>query len=366
MSFFKKYFSNKPFAVAVGLSLVVALYWAFWASDRFVSESHVVIQRSDLTSGQAMDFSSMLMGMASSSKSEQLLLRDYLLSVDMLKRLDQKLQLRKHYSDTGHDVFSRLWSETVSIEWFYQYYKSRVQVELDEYAGVLVIKAQAYDPKMAQAVSSALVQEGERYMNALAQKNAQEQVNFLETQVSKLSERALLARRKVLGYQDRHGLVAPQATAENAVAVVNRLEAQKSELQAQRRAMQAYLVDSHPNVVLLNQQIAALEAQISQEQSKLASTTTNPLNKTVEEYQRLEMDATFALELYKSSLSALEKGRIEATRALKKVFVIQEPSLPEYALEPRRFYNSLLFIVVALLLAGVANLMIAVINDHKD
>jgi capsular polysaccharide transport system permease protein len=70
--------------------------------------------------------------------------------------------------------------------------------------------------------------------------------------------------------------------------------------------------------------------------------------------------------MYKTSLTALESGRVEATRTVKQVSVIQTPTKPEYALEPRRIYNTVLLMLVVLLLAGVANLLVAIVRDHKD
>ena len=98
----------------------------------------------------------------------------------------------------------------------------------------------------------------------------------------------------------------------------------------------------------------------------MASITGKPLNKTVEEYQRLEMEAAFAEAIYKTALSALESGRIDATRTIKKISVVQAPTTPEYPLEPRRIYNTLVALMTAFLLAGIAHLLWAVVQDHKD
>ena len=87
---------------------------------------------------------------------------------------------------------------------------------------------------------------------------------------------------------------------------------------------------------------------------------------TLEEIQRLELEAGFAQELYKSALAALEQGRIEAVRTLKKVSVLQAPTLPEYPLQPRRVYNTVVTALLAVLLAGVLNLIIIIVRDHRD
>jgi len=78
------------------------------------------------------------------------------------------------------------------------------------------------------------------------------------------------------------------------------------------------------------------------------------------------MEAGFTQDVYKTALIALEKGRVEAIRTLKKVSLLQTPTLPEYALEPRRLYNTLVFTLVALMLAGIVQLLMAIMRDHKD
>jgi capsular polysaccharide transport system permease protein len=170
----------------------------------------------------------------------------------------------------------------------------------------------------------------------------------------------------VVQFQNHEGLVSPEATAENLVAIVGRLESELSDLTTRRAAMLSYLMPKSPSVVELNQQIAAVKKQIETEKSRLASTKHKTLNRTIEEYQRLQLSAAFALDIYKTALAALETGRVEATRTLKKVSVLQSPFEPEYPVEPRRLYNIVLFVLGALLTAGTLHLLGAIIRDHQD
>lgn len=352
---------------ALVASLLGAGYYFLWASDRFVSEAHVIIQKTELSAGAAFDLGSLLSGGSSSTnRPDQMILRDHLMSVDMLRTLDAKLGLRAHYSDRGRDFISRMWWPDAPMEIFHEHYLGRTTIEFDDLSGVLVIKAQAYDRRTAHAITASLVSEGEQFMNSLAHNLAQSQVTFLERQVNVLAERASQARQAVLAFQNRKGLPSPQMTAETIAAIVARLQAQRAELETQRSTLQSYLVPNHPNIVQVNQQIASVDRQIALEQGKLAAPGGNTLNRTVEEYQRLEMQATFALDMYKTALTALEQGRIEATRTLKQMSVVQSPTKPERSMEPRRAYNTVVFLLVALLLAGVAQLLISIIRDHKD
>ncbi|WP_019865606.1 hypothetical protein [Methylovulum miyakonense] len=344
-------------------------YWGLYASDRYISEAHVIIQSTEMNSGQSFDLGTLLGNVSAGNQPDQLLMRDYLLSLDMLKKLDAELHLRDHYSDPRHDLLSRLWSKNndiLEVEEFYDYYLERVSVEYDDYAGVLVIKAQGYDPQTAQAITAALVRDGERFMNALAHSLAKDQVDFLSQQIGDINRATMAARQALLNYQNKHGLVSPQGTTENLAGIVNAMEGQLSTLQTSRAAMLGYLMPDSANVVELNLQIGALEKQIASEKAKLAAPQGKALNSTVEEYQRLEMEAGFTQDLYKTALTALEKGRFEASRTLKKMSVLQAPTLPEYPLEPRRLYNSAVSLLMILLAAGILHLLAAIIRDHKD
>ncbi|MDM0021724.1 hypothetical protein [Variovorax saccharolyticus] len=164
-------------------------------------------------------------------------------------------------------------------------------------------------------------------MNEMGHRLAREQVAFLEQQVAQSGERALVARRALLDFQNKTGLISPQAKAGSLVAIGARLEGQISELKARKAAMLGYLSPQAPDVAQIDLQIGALERQLGAEQKRLAAPQGSTLNSRVEEYQRLELESTFAQDVYRTSLVGLEKGRIEVGRTLKKISVLQSPSL---------------------------------------
>lgn len=356
---------NPILTAAAIFSLLAAVYWFLVASDRYVSEAHVMVQRTELTGASPTDLAGVLTGVSSVNRADQLILRDYLLSMDMVRKLDVQLNLRGHYSASGVDPISRLKSEP-TFEELHEYYLSRVSIEFDDYAGVLVIQAEGFDPATAQEIAKALVLEGERFMNAMAHSLARDQVRFLEGQVAQLGQRAMSARRAVLNYQNRHGLVSPEIAAQTISGIVAQLEARRTELETQLGSLKSYLVPDHPSIVELEQQIASVTRQIEEETGKLTSPQGGKLNTRLEEFQRLEMESLFAQELYKNSLIALEKGRVEGARTIKKMSIIQNANLPEYAEKPARIYNVFLYMIIAAVVAGIMHLILAIIKDHRD
>jgi len=360
-------FLRQPvWSVALVVSVFASVYWLVVASDRYVSESHVIVQRTDMAAGTSMDLSSLMSGMAGGNRADQLLLRTHLRSVDMLLNLDRQLDLKSHFSQRQRDLLSRMWSSDPDVETFHRHFLSRVSIELDEFTGVLIIRVQGYTPELAQSLNERLVSEGELFMNQMAHQLAQAQVSFLESQVKTLSARAQQSRQLLLSFQDQKGLAAPKAMADGVQGIVNQLQAQRSELQTQRGALQAYMVNDHPSIVMLDQQIESIEKQIMKEQSRLASPKGKPLNRTLEAFAQLERQVLFDQEVYQSALTSLERGRIEATRTIKKVSVLQAPSMPEYPMEPRRLYNISVSFLVALLFAAVVQLLREIVRDHQD
>lgn len=347
------------------MSLLTVAYWLF-SSDRYVSEATVIIQSTEQIGVPTLDISAMLGGLGGVSKPDQLLLREHLLSVDMLKKLDAALDLRAHYSDSRRDFASRMWFRDASIEWFHRHYLSRVEVAFDDYAGVLRIRAQAYDAATAQAIAAMLVKEGERFMNEMSHALARAQVSFLDKQVALTQEQVLQASKALLDFQNQKGLASPKATVESIYAIIAKLEGQRTELQTQLASLPHNLDRNHPTRKSLQQSLQAVERQIAREHAKLASTSGKPLNSLVEEEQRLELELQFKQDLYKTSLVGLEKGRMDAARTLKQVSVLQVPVLPEYAWEPRRIYGVVATLCITLLVLGVISLLKAVILDHVD
>ncbi|HEM8494242.1 TPA: chain-length determining protein [Burkholderia multivorans] len=360
----------KVFKLIIWLIVAYAIlsvpYWLLLASDRYVSDATVVIQRTDQINGASPAIPAIMGAAVGPNSGDQLLLREYLLSVDMLKKIDASLDLRSHYSNSHRDIVSRMWFKNAPTEWFYRYWLSRVNVEYDTYSGVLRISAQAYDPETAQAIVSLMVKDGEAHMNQIGHALAQSQVDFLDKQVTFAHKRLLDTTQSLLEFQNQKGLAAPQVTADSLNAIIDKLESQKADVQTQLASLPSTLSPSQPTVVMLRNNLNALERQIARKRAELASPSRRTLNYTVEEFQRLQMQVGFAQDLYKTALSALETGRMDAARTLKMVSTLQAPTKPSYPLEPGRIYNTLVTLLIAAALIGVIKLLESIILDHVD
>lgn len=349
--------------LCLGIIVAAGIYYGLVATDRYVSQANVVLKSPEIIP-TGLSVSSLLSG--TSGAGDLLLLKEHLESVDMTIKLQKDLDLRHHYAQDNIDFIARLSSADVPLEMFHQYLRKRINIEFDDYTKVLRIRVEAYTPEMAQRIAKTLLDEGEKHMNAMGRRLAQEQLNFIEKQVNTMSERLHQAREKLLAYQNQHNLISPKATVEETLKIIAELKGQLAVTQSKRQALSSFQTARSPEMQRLKSEIEALEAQVKQEKRLLTQNKDNALNRVTAEYQTLEMQAKFALELYSNALTALETTRVETARKLKQVSVLQYPSLPEYSTEPRRFHNWVVWSLMSLFFFAVVHLGRSIIRDHRD
>lgn len=356
--------NNSIWLIAIVIILLSVAYWSFIVTDRYVSKAHVILQTPDIAPPE-FNFSSMLSGASLTNNADLLYLRDYLMSVDVLKQLDKQLNLKQHFTQKTIDYLSRM-SNDLPIEYFHEYYLSRVSIELDSYSNVLVIKAEAFDAQTANDMVKLLIEFGEQHMNQMGQRLAEEQVAFIDKQVSQLAQRFELAQNQVLQYQDKQGLISPEKTAESVNVLVASLYTELAKLKAKKAVLREYQSTKSPQMIKLNTEIRAIQKQIDKEKSQLTADDGQALNTITAQYQALLLKAQFAQEMYSNALATLEATRVEAARKLKQVSVLQSPTFPEYPIEPRAMYNITVTIVLVALLSIILSLFMTIIRDHKD
>ena len=347
--------------------LLTALYFTVFAANRYVSESTVALQQagSDMSSlpGAAL----MLAGLGSPSRGETLYLVQYVQSLALLQELDAKLNLRKHFEAERLDVFSRLWGGA-SQEQFLDFYRNRVEVVLDDASSTLTVRVQGFDPAFAQQVNKAILDASERFVNEMSHSLAREKLNFGEQELARSAQRLQDARTDVLAFQTKNGFLDPSIQADASGALSAQMQASISKSEAELRGLRSFMTEDAPQVKALRAQINATQTQLEVERARATGTggQSERLGALTLDFQGLRMKAEFALDAYKVALIAIESARIEATRKVQSLVVIQPPTLPETAEYPRRLYNLATLLIVCLLIYMVTRLVIATVREHQD
>lgn len=350
----------------IGLPMLLGvIYYTLIAADRYVSESIVTVRQASDSGNGAPGIALMLAGVNPPAREDTLYLKQYIHSLDMLKHLEQTLNLRHAFEAEKLDLFYRLYPDT-SQEWFLDYYRNRVEVLFDDLTGLLSIRVQGFDPAFAQALNREVTAQSERFVNEISHRMAREQMAFAERELETSRERYQQAKARLLAFQNKHNLLDPISQAQAMAGLGTQLEGEISKLEAELKNLLTYLQDDAHQVVAMKNQIAALQAQLDKERKRVASGGDARLNVLAAEFQQLMLDAGFAEDAYKLALTAVENTRIEASRKLKSLVVIESPTLPEKAVYPRELYNLATLLLALILLYGIVRLAVATIEDHRE
>ena len=209
--------------VTVVIPTVMAVaYFGFLASDIYVTESKFVIRSPQKTSPSSlMDVFSKI-GM-SRSDDDAFAVREYILSRDAMKVLNQDLKIKEAYSDPRVDFIERFpgwryWDS--SLEAFYRYYQKHIGVEVDGGSSIATLSVKAFSPDHAVSINEKLIEMSEAFVNKLNERarqdllrSATEEVNIAKAKVETTTLSLMQVRSQKADLQPDKQVMAQQRLA---------------------------------------------------------------------------------------------------------------------------------------------------------
>ena len=356
---------GKIFACVVLLPTVaVFLYYLLWASPMYVSQTRFAIRSAD-SSGGGLDIASALLRSSSSTGADAHIVVEYIQSLDIIHDIDKELGVDLHFSDKGHDVFSRLTNNPTQDEQL-RYWKWAVIPALDQDTGIITLETNAYSPEMAQKIAAAVLARSEALVNTMNLRAREDAVSLAQSEVQRAEARVRKAQEAMRNFRDAHTLLDPRVTAAGLQGVVTELEGEAVKLRAQLAEAQSFMRSSAPATKALQTRLKAVESQLDQEKQRLAGLRSQEgnLNAVVGEYEDLTIEAEFAQKQLVTAMSALESARVHEVAKSRYVVAFQQPTLPDESLYPRPFLFTAYVFIGALLLLGLGSLITASIREH--
>ncbi len=357
--------NNPSYVIGVLLpSLILAIYLAFFASDRYVSEARLIVER-DSSRGSGLDLGLLSLAPGNSALDVELVKR-FIESPAMVDYLDQTLHLREHFTDGSVDPFSRL-SAHASHESFVEYFLGHVDAQIDKDSLSLDLAVQGFDPVYAQKMGQAVVEHAEQFVNEVGQSLAREQVRFAQNEVEKSNRRLVDAANDLIAYQDKHEMLNPEQETASVSQVIGALQQELARQKTQLKALRSYLSDTAPEALTARSRINALALQIEQERSKQVHTGgTGALNSLVVGYRELQVNVQVATDIYQTGLATLEAAKLDASRKVKHLVLVSAPTLPEDSTRPRRLYGTATAVALLHILYLIGGMLVVIIQDHRE
>ncbi|WP_419654867.1 capsule biosynthesis protein [Campylobacter lanienae] len=353
------------FKTVIYIMIVVIFYYTFIAADRYVSNVSLSVKSTDGSSPVSLSGIESLVGVASSSTEDIKLLQEYIKSFDMLQKLDEKINLRSLYEKQKLDLFFRIYSST-SKESYLKYYRDRIHILFDDTTGLLNVAVEGFSPEDARTISAAILEECERFINEISHNIAREQLRFAQGELESAKQKYKDAKNELLAFQNEYGVFDPQSLAKTKAGFITEIELQISKKETELNTMRSYLNENAPEILALKAELRAHKEQLEKERRKVASNASqDKLNDVVAQFEALYLNLSFAEDVYKTAITAVETTRIEIGRKAKQVVVIQSPYVPDSAAYPNKMYNIITIFVILTLIFGVVRLVRAIIDEHR-
>lgn len=357
---------NRLFLLTVAAPTILSIvYFGLMASDVYVSESRIVVRSPDKPSVSGLG--ALLKGAGfSRAQDDSYTVRDYVLSRDALKEIDNALDVSKAYSSDAVDRVSRFGGLDfdTSFEALHRYYQKKVDVQQDTASSITTLIVRAYTAQDAQSINQKLLELSEGLVNRLNERGRQDLISFAATEVAEAEKKSKAAALALSAYRNAKAVVDPERQATVQLQQIAKLQDELIATTTQLSQLKTF-TPQNPQISALQKRASTLQEEISAETTKITGGERSLANKAAE-YQRLALEREFADKQLASALASLEQARNEAQR--KQVYIerIAQPSLPDIALEPRRLRSVLATFVLGLVAWGVLSMLLAGVREHQD
>lgn len=349
-------------------TLLGAIYYAFLASDQYVSEVRMAIRSMDQKSRDSIG--SMLANPLNigAPQTDLHLVGNFLNSREMVDRLQRELDLKALYARSSVDFLSRL-QANATIDDLVEYWRKMLAAGVDAPSGVLTVEVRAFAPQEALDIARIVVSSAEGLVNGMSQRAYRDAVSFSEQELKRTEERLAQVRAELGAYRDKVGVLNPAQTADVTVAQIAKLRDERLRLDQELAARRGLLANNSPVLVDLRTRAQTLDSQIASLQSQLTAREreqkSDPaLSAIATKFDELNTEAQFAQKSYEAALTNVEKARADAQRQHFFIVPFVEPKLAEAAKYPRRLLNSFLVLFGSFALWAIGALAVASVRDH--
>jgi capsular polysaccharide transport system permease protein len=346
-------------------TLVVVIYYVFWASDLFTSESRFVVRSADRAPSASIG--TLLQGTGfGKTQDDSFAVKEYILSRDALQVLDQKLRIKAAFEDRKIDVFKRFagLDGDNSFEALHDYYQGKVDVRTDSNSSIVTLTFKAFTPQDAVNANRILLEQSEQLVNRLNERGRQDLIRYARNEVELAEGRAKAAALSVSQYRTAQGVVDPERQASVQLQQVAKLQDELIATTTQLAQLQAF-TPANPQVAVLKNRAATLQSEIAKEIVRVTGGQSSLANKAAG-FQHLLLEAEFSSKQLGSALASLETARNDAQR--KQVYLerISEPSTPDVAQEPRRIRGVFSTLILGLVAWGLFSMVLTGVREHSD
>ncbi|VFR16187.1 Capsular polysaccharide export system inner membrane protein KpsE [plant metagenome] len=259
--------------------------------------------------------------------------RDFLLSRDSMRQLDQKIGLRQYLVQDGLDPANRL-AEDASEDALYRAYQASVHVSFNALEQIDVLRVSAYSPEHAMLLSRELIGLAEDFVSRLNAKGVSDKLKVSEASLRHAEKKALEAREALTAWRTEHGNIDPTATVQMLLNHSSQLESELNNAKINLDKIRALGNNDHPMLRPAQMQIAALQKRIDGVRERLSGRG-NTEATLLKSYEGLRNAQGFADSNLTLAQQSHQQALVDTLRLQRYLSIIVQPVATDRPSSPR-------------------------------
>ncbi|POO48716.1 hypothetical protein CPJ18_25290 (plasmid) [Agrobacterium rosae] len=349
--------------------IIAGIYYFLFASGQYISESRMVVRTIGVSeqfdTSEKRDGRSIIGG--DSLTQDSYIVANYIQSPQIVRLLDERIQLHDLFSRADVDYFSRL-PKNARFEDLHKFWSRQVDTYVDGPSGIIILTIRAFSPEDAVEISKAALDAADEMIDTISEKAKHDLIQRGENDVTL----ALAEYRKALDglreYQNKTGILDPLASAKMSNAIIAKLTEQKLRLTVSLNSLVAAGADNTARGRELTRSINAIDDQIRLRQDSVAGATPSDgvqISSSMAEFSRLETQRVVTQALYESTVRNLDTAKSTALKRTTFISVFSDAHVPEESRYPDRFSQWIILVGGLLTLWMTGTLIWMSIEDHR-
>lgn len=362
-------FLRPLFLVIVALpTLIAVLYFGVFASPIYISESNFVVRTPDRAAASPLGAIFGSTGLSSSSEETKAVM-EYVRSRDALEATNVDGLVSKAYSTINISWFDRFGGfgellDSNSKEHLYAYFQKKVEITLQPTTQVGKLIVRAYSPEDALKINQRLLSQSESLVNQLSQRAQRDEIAVAEKEVEEAKNLSRDAAVALARLRTKEGIINPEQEAAIRLQMISKLQDELISTRTQLQQLRLFTPKAS-QIRFLRARLKSLQGEIK-EQTSLIAGGGRSLSRSAVQFQELRLASETADKLLTAKLASLEQAQADSRRKRAYVQRVSQPSLPDYALEPRRIRGIIATLFLSLLAWGILSTLLAGVREHRE
>jgi len=345
--------------------IIVGSYLFGVARDQYASSIGFSVQREDNSS--ALSLLGGLSQITGSSSVDPIILYRYITSRDMILAVEKTVDLTQAFTRADDPFFTL--PENPTIEDREKNWKRMVSVSVENGSGLIEIQVRAFDPKDAQAITTAIRDESDRMLNQLSATAQEDSTRYSRTELAKAADRLAKAQAGLTEFRTRTQIVDPATDFAGRMGLLNSMLAKQAEALIERDILKAGATfDGDPRLEQIELRIKVISERIEIERSRIGTADDGAsagYAELVSQYENLQLESEFAQRAYVAALATLDAAMTKAQRNSRYLAVYMPPTLSERSQYPQRTTWTLLMAGLFFLIWSIVALIFYSIRDRR-